>query len=384
MSDTEELDYDDPRLLASLSASSAPAAADLSYADRRKRKLAAQSDRSRAGNTKSRKQAEEDARREGLETNLIVRDKLAGEDSKGLKMMRAMGFTPGEALGKKPEERAESPVVVAPSASSTSTEEEPPRARGGLGFARASFNPIGAAPSQSAAAAEKAMEQAKPEEKKADGPRTEPIRISMRLGRTGLGIPQPRPARIPPSLLPLDSSTTPLPDLEGYLSHLKSSMDARRAYGVLRSARRTLEELDRRNGVEDSCMWRDPEEESREKERFERRKLFDRVDDELDSDDERKAGREDGKAKGGKKGKGKGGLEYEQGMSGTVVDLEEERGMGKDEEEEEWMAMDVQTRLGLTLTYLRTKYNYCLWCGCQYDSPEDLAENCPGEAEEDH
>jgi hypothetical protein len=86
MSD-EELDYDDPRLLDSLVSSSAPPPSELSYQDRRKRKLAQQQERGR-NNPKTRKQLEDETREEGLRTNLIARDTEEGGESKALKMMK--------------------------------------------------------------------------------------------------------------------------------------------------------------------------------------------------------------------------------------------------------------------------------------------------------
>lgn len=126
----------------------------------------------------------------------------------------------------------------------------------------------------------------------------------------------------------LDTSTAgdPLPDLQGYLARVKSSMDERRAYGLLRSLRRTCEELDRRAGVEDSPMWRDPDEEEREQQRVRSRKMFDRIDTELDSDDERKVTADSIKAEAKKAGRGE--LAYEIGTSETVVDSDS----GSDEE----------------------------------------------------
>ncbi|GAA5820453.1 hypothetical protein JCM11251_005633 [Rhodosporidiobolus azoricus] len=362
MSDPEDWDFDDPRLLAHLEQQSTPALADLSYQERRKRKIIQSEDKGRANN-KSRKQQEEELREEGLRTSLIAKDTEAGGESKALKMMKSMGFKPGEALGRQQDNNGgTAPPVAGPS-------------RGGLGFSRAGFAPIGGA-------------SPAPAEPVAEKPRTEPIKFEMRAARTGLGVPQAKRLRsFPAHLLPLDSSTSPLPDLEGYLSHLKTSVDARRAFGLLRSARRTCEELDRRAGIEDSMMWRDPEEEQREEEKVKRRRLFDRVDEDLDSDDERKvAGKEErDKRKKARKEK-EDELAYEKGLSETVVDVEgeEEPERSAAEDEEEWFSMDVQTRLGLTLTYLRTQYNYCLWCGCQYNDAEDLAQNCPGEEEELH
>lgn len=224
-----------------------------------------------------------------------------------------------------------------------------------------------------------------------------------------------------PSLPAFDASSSasdPLPDLQGYLARIKSSMDERRAYGLLRSLRRTCEELDRRAGIEDSPMWRDPEEEERERVRVRNRKLFDRIDTELASDDDdgagpggaqqARAGESFGTtaaaaaaARDGKVGRGE--LSYAIGLSDTVVDGPDDppspavaapvspstsaaavRGnpdAEAEEEEAEWFSFDVsvpagtarldkgpelihepsdlsqiRSRLALTLTYLRNKY----------------------------
>ncbi|XP_028092306.1 uncharacterized protein C6F6.19-like [Camellia sinensis] len=36
------------------------------------------------------------------------------------------------------------------------------------------------------------------------------------------------------------------------------------------------------------------------------------------------------------------------------------------------------------LIKLREEYQYCLFCGCQYESMEALLSNCPGTNEDDH
>ncbi|CAE7394974.1 unnamed protein product [Symbiodinium sp. CCMP2456] len=41
-------------------------------------------------------------------------------------------------------------------------------------------------------------------------------------------------------------------------------------------------------------------------------------------------------------------------------------------------------RLLELLTHLRAVHRYCLFCGCTYDSAEDMEENCPGITEEEH
>ena len=44
----------------------------------------------------------------------------------------------------------------------------------------------------------------------------------------------------------------------------------------------------------------------------------------------------------------------------------------------------LQQQLTDCLTYLRDTYNYCLYCGCAYDSAADLRDNCPGVYSDDH
>lgn len=41
-------------------------------------------------------------------------------------------------------------------------------------------------------------------------------------------------------------------------------------------------------------------------------------------------------------------------------------------------------RLLELVTHLRTVHLYCIHCGCRYDSPDDLDQNCPGVTEEEH
>ncbi|BGP24676.1 coiled-coil domain-containing protein 75-like protein [Rhodotorula toruloides] len=392
-----DVDFDDPRFLVDTpSTSSAP----LSYQERRKRKLIESEEK---GRTKSRKQLEEETRETGLGTNLIERakeDEERGGASKAFRMMSKMGFKPGEALGRKSDSGTSTPDEAASGGGGIGSRGT----RGGLGFTKAAFAPVGAGTGSSA--------EGSPAPSATEA-RTEPIKFEMRTGRTGLGVPQPKRflpyLSAPPSSSSASTSaqdahyaSLPLPDLEGYLSRLRSSMDDRRAFGLLRSARRTCEELDRRAGIEDSPMWRDPDEVEREEQRRNRRRLFERVDKEVESDEEdAKKGESLFGAKEDEPPKGKtgrGDLAYETGVSATVVETEEEEAESAAkqqvpagertaldvEEEAEWFSYDVRTRLALTLTYLRNKYNYCLWCGCQYNDRADLDANCPGEAEEDH
>ena len=44
----------------------------------------------------------------------------------------------------------------------------------------------------------------------------------------------------------------------------------------------------------------------------------------------------------------------------------------------------LQAQLDELLGYLRGRHCYCLYCGCSYDSAEQLAASCPGVSEQDH
>ncbi|XP_022640682.1 uncharacterized protein C6F6.19 isoform X2 [Vigna radiata var. radiata] len=51
------------------------------------------------------------------------------------------------------------------------------------------------------------------------------------------------------------------------------------------------------------------------------------------------------------------------------------------EEEEEEIT---EEELNDVLMKLRDEFNYCLFCGCKYESSEALLDNCPGTNEDDH
>ena len=41
-------------------------------------------------------------------------------------------------------------------------------------------------------------------------------------------------------------------------------------------------------------------------------------------------------------------------------------------------------KLEMLTSYLRTSYHFCFWCGVNYQSLQDLEENCPGLTKDDH
>ncbi|KAG0219618.1 hypothetical protein B0O80DRAFT_496071 [Mortierella sp. GBAus27b] len=65
-------------------------------------------------------------------------------------------------------------------------------------------------------------------------------------------------------------------------------------------------------------------------------------------------------------------------------DEESEQEPPKWGERPEFASLEVPEKLGKVVSYLRLEHHYCFWCAAQYYGLEDLAENCPGDAEDDH
>jgi len=73
--------------------------------------------------------------------------------------------------------------------------------------------------------------------------------------------------------------------------------------------------------------------------------------------------------------------QYKQALGKEEEEIEEE-----DAELDEFTALEPAERLSKLLEYLRTKYHYCFWCKFQYhdESMEDDGAKCPGLTEDDH
>lgn len=66
-----------------------------------------------------------------------------------------------------------------------------------------------------------------------------------------------------------------------------------------------------------------------------------------------------------------------------VVEVEKKEDEGEEKEEEEEEEITEEDLLNMLLK-LRNEFNYCLFCGCQYEKTEALESNCPGINEDDH
>uniref|UniRef100_A0A2P2I8Y9 G patch domain-containing protein 11 n=2 Tax=Hirondellea gigas TaxID=1518452 RepID=A0A2P2I8Y9_9CRUS len=54
------------------------------------------------------------------------------------------------------------------------------------------------------------------------------------------------------------------------------------------------------------------------------------------------------------------------------------------DDQEKMEPWQVEIQVDLVSTYLRTSYNYCIWCGTAYDDQTDLQRSCPGTTRQDH
>lgn len=355
--------------------------------------------------------------------------------NKALEMMMKMGFKPGEALGKKTApsagsastSRSASPASLGRRAQEGDDREDQEddgfisldgssktaglgssNARPGLGTKRTAAS-MGFREGPSSKQASEPAPTARPSTTK-DDRRIDPIEIQMRTGRGGLGVEEAKRRKL--ASLVTDSAQRTQESASDYRSRTKDNFEERRAEGKLKGARKTLVELDTRHGVLRNYLWADPVEEQQRdgpaagslhddrytfasgkasKARLQRIGRFGEYESDEEGgdfgDDQHFTSRVSGAARTadeirrGEAGDGTGGAD-DGGLLEEVYDEEEMRKY--EDDKEEFFAKDARTRLAETVDYLRTKYFYCLWCGAQYDSKEELDNECPGAAEDEH
>ncbi|CEL52596.1 hypothetical protein RSOLAG1IB_05801 [Rhizoctonia solani AG-1 IB] len=222
MSDEED-DYLSEKFLASLEEPKRTTS-NHSYAERR-RIAQRESERKRLeGRIKSRREMEEEARREGLSRSLFEKEGAAeGEQpsNKAMSMMLKMGFKPGESLGRKEE------PVKPPSndVKDEKTTEEP--------------------------------------EKVKSGHLTEPLPLAVWAGRKGLGLGK-RAMSPPLGGSSKAAKTSPEEDAaeksrnENFRAQARSDYEERRDEGRLRAALRTCTNLDESYGVKFNVLQLNP------------------------------------------------------------------------------------------------------------------------------
>jgi hypothetical protein len=274
--------------------------------------------------SKAEQAADEAAAREAALSRSLFRDPATTSTNKGLAMMAKMGFKPGVALGSKD-------------------------------------NP---------------------------GARTEPIAISMKEDRGGIGLDSEKKRKFREEV---EKEGKRVKAEEGeYRERLRKDREKARLEGQVGAAMRVAERLDaemeeesaEKLGAEDgstkrkistvplkhiNVLWRGVVRKREEKER-DRRMRYDLQQSlsRLPSYDDADEDRDDRKA-----------LGKDHIQHALVEDLDEE-----DPELDEFNALDPADRLEKLVRYLREECNYCFWC--KYTYPDKEMEGCPGLNEEEH
>jgi hypothetical protein len=274
--------------------------------------------------SKAEQAADEAAAREAALSRSLFRDPATTSTNKGLAMMAKMGFKPGVALGSK--------------------------------------DNLGA--------------------------RTEPIAISMKEDRGGIGLDSEKKRKFREEV---EKEGKRVKADEGeYRERLRKDTEKVRLEGQVGAAMRVAERLDaemeeegaEKLGAENgstkqkistvplkhiNVLWRGLVRKREEKER-DRRMRYDLQQSlsRLPSYDDADEDRDDRKAL------GKDHIQHT-----LVEDLDEE-----DPELDEFNALDPADRLEKLVRYLREEYNYCFWC--KYTYPDKEMEGCPGLNEEEH
>ncbi|GHJ85157.1 hypothetical protein NliqN6_1559 [Naganishia liquefaciens] len=337
---------------------------------------------------------EEEARRKALETSLFAQDGLQKGAGKAMGLMMKMGWTPGEGLGKKrvgegTDEAKTRPRESTPSDDSDAEAAASPAAPG-IGVKRRKLSPSLATS------------------------RTEPLRISLWAGKSGLGAhtrsPSPenmsfllRQAANPSSSGPgkaLDDSA------EAFRRRRAQVDDAKRTESREWAARALHMEFEQARGTIFHPLWIVPLSPlttlPRPLIRLIDPELADTLPEEENDALQIRAGSPRGNMSAAERMR-------EEMRRDALVDLVEDENeprpegkkpeQGKEGEPEvdvDWasfipsvhrvLRMDAPTHLSYLIDSLRIDHLYCFWCAARYGSVEEMNApgGCPGEDEDDH
>jgi hypothetical protein len=206
--------------------------------------------------------------------------------------------------------------------------------------------------------------------------RTEPIEISIKEGKGGIGMDNEKKRKIREAMEELQGKEKKQKAGEGeYRERVAREREEKRKEGMWWGAMKVCEKFDEEREQEGSkgkegekkevkkvnLLWRTlaQQRQQRDKDKVLRKGALDSLssrwhDDEADADDKIALGME-------------------------VQDFEEEE---EDIELDEFNALEVGDRLEKLVVYLRETYHYCFWCKYRY--PDEEMEGCPGLTEEEH
>jgi len=327
------------------------------YSEKRKEALYKSHLKNEQNRNKSRRQLEIESREEGLSKSLFERvedDKTSGRGSenKALSMMMKMGFKPGQALG----------VTAHAEEDNTNRSLSPP--------------PPSADPTpkpQRDISPPKETSIAQPERQLVN-----PLPLNEWSGRKGIGLGKRAPS--PNDLERLAKAAKVAEDVEkeSYRDRTRREFEQRRAEARLASTQQTCAILDERAGKEFNVFWLNPT----NPESFPPG-LMDAL-----SEVVTPAWRGDGS------------MEERlrtQMQADMLVPLDDDGNIPRNvdpksatwapetiEEAAQFLILNPVERLSRVLQYLRAEYHYCFWCGTEYRSADEMAEECPGPDEDMH
>ncbi|KAF7331942.1 G-patch domain-containing protein [Mycena kentingensis (nom. inval.)] len=323
----------DKFLVAEPSTSSGPK----SYSQLRKEAEKKSHEKNVQNRTKGRRQREVESREEGLNKSLFARakeDEDAGVTSgnKALSIMMKMGFKPGQTLGNS--EDATEPVVA--------HDDETPTT---------SFKH-----------------------------KAEPLPINEWAGKRGIGLGTKR-ARSPSAAERVAKIAKMADDTQNrdFRDRARQEYEERRAEGRLGPAQRTCVSLDEKAGKAFNAFWVNP----REPDTFppgllEALNLYTAY----EAPSERDKGNQLRKQMAADALQPLGNPVDEN--NSTALDIQQQYSFEILEETAQFLRLQASDRLELVLSYLRETYWYCFWCGTQYENPELLESQCPGDTEDAH
>ncbi|KAF7355180.1 G-patch domain-containing protein [Mycena sanguinolenta] len=361
MSDSED-DYlaNIDKFLVDSKAPSAPK----TYSEIRKEAAKQSKLKSEQNRIKPRRQREIESRTEGLSKSLFERakedeDAGLGSGNKALSIMMKMGFKPGQALGK-------ADALNGDTQPEESLPDKEPIA--GPSNADSSANP------------------------KTVGHKVEPLPINEWAGKRGIGLGVKRP-RSPTSAERVAKMAKMADDVShrNFRDRAKLEYEERRAEGRLAPAQRTCASLDEKAGKTFNVLWLNPNNPdsfpaglldalnirttleispplAKQRDRDSTVSVEVRLRRQMAADSLQPLGAS---------------LD-DDNVKTAVLPTSNEFSSEILEEVTQFLRLHAPDRLQLVLSYLRDNYAYCFWCGTQYESAEEMANQCPGEDEDSH
>ncbi|EPQ59596.1 hypothetical protein GLOTRDRAFT_125893 [Gloeophyllum trabeum ATCC 11539] len=364
----DEDDYLSDKFLADLNAASS--SEPKTYSARRKEAEKKAKLKQEQNRIKSRRQLELESREAGLSKSLFERAKeeeaTVGKGNKALAMMMKMGFKPGQSLGQVHDEPAPEAASVTPERAVSSTPE-------------VEVKESSAEPSRDGTPFESMTRGLGSGIKH----RTEPLPLNEWAGKKGIGSLKRGPSPSSLERMAKMAKTTEAVDQDTFRSRAREDYLERRAEGRLAPAQATCVSLDEKAGKAFNVLWLNPN----NPDAFPEELMNALPEEPVVAKTRRRQEQETIEARLRKQMKADAlqPLSPEDDSPSKVAERDQAQLTPEQlEEAVKFLSQSAQQRLAAVLSYLRSEYSYCFWCGCQYNDAEDLQQNCPGENEEDH